>query len=250
MKFADKVAAITGGAQGMGRRFGLALAGDGAAIAIYDIDDDKGHAVADEIRAAGGQALFVHCDVADENSVEQAVAGTVSELGGVDILINCAAKHLMEYNEPCTRLARDKWRLMLDINVTGIVNCADAVHASMKKRGGGVIINISSIAGFVATSSYGVSKLAVRGLTVALASELAEDNIRVCGIAPGIVDSENAMDDVPRELIDNFINNLQLIKRQGRVDDLTNALFFLCSDDSSFVTGETLIVGGGFPLRV
>jgi len=147
-------------------------------------------------------------------------------------------------------LARHKWRRMLDVNVTGIVNCSAAARASMRERSGGVILNIASIAGFVATSSYGVSKLAVRGLTVALANELAADGIRVCCIAPGIVDSDAAMSDVPRAIIDEFIQQRQLIKRQGRVEDLVKAMLYLCSDDASFVTGETLIVGGGFPLRV
>jgi 3-oxoacyl-[acyl-carrier protein] reductase len=245
MKFSQKIAAITGGGQGIGRGFGVALAKQGAAVAIYDVNPQKGEATAREIRDRGGTALFVPCDVADEHQVAAAVGETVQRLGGVDILINCAAKHLMEYNQPCTELSRDKWRLMLDVNVIGIVNCADAVRETMKQRGGGVIVNISSITGFMSTGAYGISKLAVRGLTVALAHELASANIRVCGIAPGLVNSDNAMSDVPKATID-YVLNQQLIKRPGRIEDLTNALCYLCSDEASWVTGETLIVSGGY----
>lgn len=250
MKFDGKVVAITGGGQGIGLGFARALIGEGAAVAILDIDEARAAKAARTLQAAGGKAMSAACDVADEAQVQAAIDAVIMGLGGVDVLINGAAKHLMEFNAPPLSLPREKWRQMLDVNVTGIVNCAAAARASMRARGGGVILNIASIAGFVATSSYGVSKLAVRGLTVALASELAGDNIRVCCIAPGIVDSDAAMSDVPREIIDEFIQQRQLIKRQGRVEDLVKAMLYLCSDDASFVTGETLIVGGGFPLRV
>jgi len=250
MKFDGKVVAITGGGQGIGLGFALALIGEEAAVAILDIDEARAAEAARTLQAAGGKAMSAACDVADEAQVQAAIDAVVADMGGVDILINCAAKHLMEFNAPPLSLPREKWRQMLDVNVTGIVNCAAAARASMRERGGGVILNIASIAGFVATSSYGISKLAVRGLTVALANELAGDNIRVCCIAPGIVDSDAAMTDVPQAIIDEFIQQRQLIKRQGRVEDLVKAMLYLCSDDASFVTGETLIVGGGFPLRV
>jgi NAD(P)-dependent dehydrogenase (short-subunit alcohol dehydrogenase family) len=139
---------------------------------------------------------------------------------------------------------------MLDINVVGIVACSAACRDSMRDRGGGVIVNQSSISGLTATNSYGVSKLAVRGLTNALAFELASDGIRVYCIAPGIVDSPSAMANVPRERIEANINRRQLIKRQGRMQDLVGALLFFCSEDASFITGEMLVIGGGYPLRL
>ena len=250
MKFAGKVAAITGSAQGIGFAFGEALAREGASIAVLDIDAGRGAAAAAAIEASGGRATSHVCDVADDAAVDAVMAAAATAHGGIDILINCAAKHLMEYNKPCTILARDKWRRMLDVNVTGIVNCAAAVHPFMKARGGGVILNLASIAGFIVTTSYGVSKLAVRGLTVALADEFAPDHIRVCCIAPGIVDSESAMAEVPRELIDQYVQQHQLIKRQGRMQDLVQAMLFLCSDDAGFITGETLPVSGGHPRRI
>jgi 3-oxoacyl-[acyl-carrier protein] reductase len=250
MRFKDKVAFITGGGRGIGETYARALAAEGAAVVLAEIDVAAAQAVADSIADSGARALAVHCDVADENSVDAAVARAVEQFGGVDILINNAAKHLMEYAGKPTELPRAKWRLMMDVNVIGIVNCSAACRPSMRERGGGVIINQSSIAGFDPTTPYGISKLAVRGLVVALAREFAADGIRVYGIAPGPMDSPAAMADLPPALLDTFINRYQLIKRQGRMADLVGAVLFFCSSEASFITGETLMIGGGYPLRV
>jgi len=250
MRFKDKVAFITGGGRGIGETYARALAAEGAAVALAEIDLPAAQAVAASIEDTGARAIAVACDVADQSSVDAAVAHTVEHLGGVDILINNAAKHLMEYAGKPTELPRAKWRLMLDVNVIGIVNCAAACRPSMRERGGGVIINQSSIAGFDPTTPYGISKLAVRGLVAALARELAPDGIRVYGIAPGSVDSPSAMADLPPALLDTLINRHQLIKRQGRMQDLVGAMLFFCSPEAGFITGETLMIGGGYPLRV
>ena len=249
MRFRDKVAFVTGAGRGIGEVYAKALAAEGAAVVLADIDQPAAAGVAQAITQAGGRALAVQCDVADETSVEKAVAFAVAQLGGVDILINNAAKHLLEYGAPVTQLPRAKWRLMLEVNVIGIVNCSAACRPSMRARGGGVIVNQSSIAGFAVNSAYGISKLAVRGLTAALAHEFAPDKIRVYCIAPGLVDSPSAMADIPPAMIDNLIRG-QLIKRQGRMTDLVGALLFFCSEEASFITGETLMIGGGTPLRI
>jgi len=250
MRFKDKVAFITGGGRGIGETYARALGAEGAAIVLAEIDMPAAQGVAASIAEGGARALAVECDVADEDSVNAAVARAVQHFGGIDILINNAAKHLMEYGVEPTKLPRAKWRLMLDVNVIGIVNCSAACRPSMRERGGGVIINQSSIAAFEPTSCYGISKLAVRGLVVGLAKEFAPDGIRVYGIAPGPVDSPSAMADLPRELLDGFINRLQLVKRQGRMTDLVGAVLFFCSSEASFITGETLVIGGGYPLRI
>ena len=111
-------------------------------------------------------------------------------------------------------------------------------------------MNVSSIAGFMATSPYGVSKLAVRGLTMAFATELAGDKIRVNAVAPGLMATENALADLPQELVDRFVGELQLVKRLGQMDDIAKTVLFLCSDDASFITGETIKVSGGYPLAI
>jgi NAD(P)-dependent dehydrogenase (short-subunit alcohol dehydrogenase family) len=251
-KFAGKVACITGAAQGFGETFAHRFIDEGAAgVVILDLNGDGAHRVANEINGRGaGKALAVTCDVGDEASVERAVQQTSDEFGGIDILVNNAGKHLMEFNVPLTALPRPKWRTLFDVNVIGIVNCAEYFRPLLRARGGGVVVNISSIAGYRGSTPYAISKLAVRGLTVGLAEELAPDGIRVCSLTPGLMASPQALLELPVELIDEFVNENQLIKRQGEMTDLVGALFFFCSDDAKFITGDTLMVTGGHPLQI
>jgi 3-oxoacyl-[acyl-carrier protein] reductase len=251
-RFDGKVALITGGAQGFGREFGRALAAEGASIAVGDIDLAGAQSQVNALRSEGHPGIAVGFDVAREEEVDSAVKTVISELGGVDILINNAALHLTKYNQPFGALSRNEIRAVFDVNVIGVVNCSLACRDSMRSRGGGVVINISSIAGHISMSPspYGVSKLAVRGLTIALAKEFAIDGVRVNAIAPGLIGSENALSDLPPETFETYVNELQLVHRLGTMTDIVNALIFLCSEESSFVTGETLQVSGGFPLFI
>jgi 3-oxoacyl-[acyl-carrier protein] reductase len=248
MRFDGKVAFITGGAVGFGRDFGRALAAEGASVVVADIDTDAGEKLAQEFIAGGTKSLALLCDVADEDAVQTAVDTTVSELGGIDILINNAGKHLTKYNLPFCELERSEVRACFDVNVMGVINCSVSARPSMAARGGGVIVNIASMAAYLNVSPYSVSKLAVRGLTIAFATEFAGDDIRVNAIAPGVMATENAMADLPTEIIDEYVNQRQLIHRQGLMEDITKTMLYLCSDDSSFMTGETLKVTGGYPL--
>jgi len=250
MRFSGKVAVITGGGRGIGAVFADELAREGAAVAVLDTDEAAAKGVVAKLVDQGRQAIALRCDVADERSFDAAAAETAKRLGGIDFLVGNAGLHLPDYTKPVSELPRDMWRRMLDVNVVGIVNGAAACRPYMRQRGGGVIVNISSIAAFTLRNAYGISKLAVRGLTVALAQEFAADNIRVYGIAPGPVDSQAALDHLPAEMARNFIEVSQLIKRQGHMLDLAGALKFFCSEDASFITGETLVVGGGFPQRL
>ena len=249
MEFAGRTAFITGGGSGIGEVFADHLAARGAHVVLADIDLAVAEAAAIRIRGEGHKALAVACDVADQASVEAAVAQTVAQCGGLDILINNAARHLMTYAGPPTGLSSELWSQMLNVNVVGVINCARAARPHLAKRPG-VIINMSSIAGFSATSPYGVSKLAVRGLTVGLATEFSKDGVRVCGIAPGLVDSPAATAEVPDEIRKRLVEQVQLVHRHGTMTDLANAMLFFCSDQASFVTGETLIVGGGSSVRI
>jgi NAD(P)-dependent dehydrogenase (short-subunit alcohol dehydrogenase family) len=249
MKFVGKTAIITGGAQGLGLELARAFASEGGAVGILDIDAERGASAAANLTKGGAAVAFAPCDVADEDSVQSAVGRLSRSIGDADILVNGAAFHLSYYNQPCTRLPRDDWRKLLEVNVIGIVNCSAACADGMSRRGGGVIVNVSSIASFTLAGAYGVSKLAVRGLTVSLAQELAPQGIRVCGVAPGLIDTPSAVADVAADHAQRLVEHSQLIKRPGRMADVVAAVFFLASPESSFVTGETLIVGGGFPLR-
>jgi NAD(P)-dependent dehydrogenase (short-subunit alcohol dehydrogenase family) len=250
MGFEKRVAFVTGGAIGIGYAIAEDLTRAGVAVAIADVDPDAGARAAERLLSGGAIAVAVTCDVADPESVERAVAETANAIGGVDILINNAGLHLTEYAKPVTDLSTELWRRLLDVNVIGIVNCARACRPPMRARGGGVIVNISSMAGFKAQNAYGISKLAVRGLTVALAQEFGDDNIRVCGVAPGLVDSETAMRDFPEDRRERYVNQVQFVKRLGRVEDIAKAVHFLCSDAASFITGDTILVSGGALPRI
>ena len=249
MSFNQRTAFITGGAIGFGRAFARALAAEGANVVLADIDGPSAEGTAAELVSAGGKAIAVECDVADPDQVDAAVAAAVDEFGGVDILINNAGLHQMQYNRPFGALSRGEIRGLFDVNVIGVINVTLACRASMSERGGGVVLNISSMAGYMSATPYAVSKLAVRGLTVAFATELASERIRVNAIAPGLMNTENALADLPRPLIDEFVNERQLVHRLGTMGDVVSAMLYLCSDEASFITGETLKVSGGYPLN-
>lgn len=249
-QFADKTAFITGAAAGLGRAFARALTARGANAVIADIDAASAGQAAAELTSQGASAIAVPCDVADEHQVEAAVEVSAETFGGVDILINNAGRHLMKYNQPFGALSRDDVRGMFDVNVMGVINCTLACRDSMRDRGGGVVLNMSSTAGYSSSTPYGVSKLAVRGLTVAFASELSPDLIRVNAIAPGLTNTESALADVPRSLVQDYVHGLQLVHRICTMDDVVAAMLYLCSDAASFITGETLKLSGGYPLSV
>lgn len=239
---------VTGGAVGFGRAFGRALVAEGANVALADVDVDAAEQTAAELVSSGGAAIAVGCDVADADQVDAAVATTIDRYGGIDIVINNAGLHLTKYNKPFGELAREDIRSLFDVNVIGVINVTLACRDSMRNRGGGVVLNISSMAGYMSATPYAVSKLTVRGLTVAFATELAPDRIRVNAIAPGLMNTENALADLPRPLIDEFVNQRQLVNRLGTMGDVVSAMLYLCSNDASFITGETLKVSGGYPL--
>lgn len=249
-RFTDRVAIVTGGAVGLGLAIASSLGAEGAAVALLDVDQLAADAAASELAKAGHRALGIGCDVSDEASVEAAVARVRSEFGGIDILVNNAAKHLSKYNQPFSKLPRHEIRALFEVNLMGPVNCAIACRPAMAERPASVIINIASVAGHSVTSPYGVSKLAVRGLTTAFAKEFSADGIRVNAVSPGLIDTESAMRDLAPELLRDYVANRQLIHRPGRVEDVVRLVLFLCSDEASFITGETVKVSAGFPLEI
>jgi len=223
---------------------------EGATVVIADIDEGQAQETAKALTAESIRAVAVHCDVADEARVDEAVAKTLDQCGGIDVLINNAGKHLTKYNQPFGTLSRKDIRALFDVNIMGVINCSTACRETMRARGGGVILNISSIAGHMVTNPYGVSKLAVRGLTIAFAHEFAADAIRVNAISPGLMATENAMADLSEAMISEFRDRLQLVHRTGSMNDIVSAMLYLCSSEASFITGETLRVTGGYPLSI
>jgi len=201
-------------------------------------------ATVDMVQRAGGVARAGVADVTDDAAVAEVVAAAAAELGGIDVLVNNAGLQLGRWNE-CLALDHEEWRRLLDVNVLGAVVCVRACRPHMEGRAGAAVLNQSSIAaGRGGFGAYGVSKLALDGLTRAMAAELGPHGIRVNAIAPGVMVTPELEDDIDREFLDGWVAH-QAVGRPGRPPDLVGAALYLCSDDAAFVTGQVLAVDGG-----
>jgi NAD(P)-dependent dehydrogenase (short-subunit alcohol dehydrogenase family) len=247
--YKDKVAVITGGGRGFGKAFGTALAARGAHVVLADIDGAAAEAAAAQIAGKGGRASGAACDVADEAGVAAVMGAVAAEHGGIDILVNNAGLHSAAYNKPSAELGITGLRRLFDVNVMGTYICSLAARPAMSGRAGAAIVNISSSAAYASRTAYGVSKLAVRGVTAQLARELAADGIRVNAIAPGLIFTDTIRAELAREEVARVMGQ-QVLPREGEEQDIVDALLFLLSPAASFVTGETLRVTGGFALSV
>lgn len=242
-----KVALVTGAAQGIGAAFAKGLAAEGAKVAISDLD--SGQTIVDIIKQAGGAALDVPADVADEASIAAAVQKTVAEFGRLDILVNNAAIFTMVERKTFDEIPQDEWDRVMAVNVRGVWLAAKAAVPEMRKNGYGKIINISSGRAFKGSTHflhYDASKAAVLGITKSLARELGADNICVNALAPGSTASENVMKrstDLGSSMAGTV--NSRALKRVETPEDLVGACVFLASPDSDFMTGQSLVVDGG-----
>ena len=244
MRFEGKVVIVTGGGQGIGETYAKSFAAEGASVVIAELNKEGGQRVANEITEAGQAASFVETDVSSEQDAAAAAAAAQDQFGGVDILVNNAAIfHGMRY-ETLLDVDMDYYYQIMKVNMHSPLVMTRAVAASMVQRGGGCVINQSSTAAWKAQGGYyGVAKLGVQGLTMCLASELGDRNIRVNAIAPGPTDTE-ATRQVPAEILDHVVNGLAL-KRLGDTVDVVNLAKFLASDEAAWITGQTFRVDGG-----
>ena len=246
-----KVAIVTGAAGGIGRVYAAALASNGASVVVADLHEEGARAVAEQLTDDGMAAIGVRVDITDPDSAQAMVNTVAAAYGGVDILVNNAALMAELPQVSLSTYPLDWWDRALRVNVTGALICSQAVVPSMRARGGGKIINQSSGGAFTGGGAYGVSKLALVGLTVALASELGRARINVNAIAPGMVETEAGFRSSPR---DNpwrkHMENIVVMQPYGQPDDLVGALLFLASPASDWVTGQTLNVDGGWIMRV
>jgi 3-oxoacyl-[acyl-carrier protein] reductase len=254
MKLQDKVAVITGAGQGIGREFALSFAREGARIVIAEINFDKAQAVAEEIEKDGGQALAVKTDVTSADEAAAMAQKAADRFGGIDILLNNAAVFFGVQMKPFYEIAEEEWDRVMAVNVKGIWQCAKAVFPFMKERGKGKIINISSDTfnlGIPLLAHYVSSKGGVIGLTRALAKELGAFGINVNCINPGLTSTE-AGDSVQESFPPGFIDihdSMMVFKRREQPSDLVGAAIFFASEDSDFITGQSLVIDGGMTMH-
>jgi len=248
-----KVAVVTGaGGRGnsIGRAYALGLAKAGAAVVVADLNAEGAQAVAGEIVAAGGKAIAVGVDITSQDAVRAMAQQAKDAFGGVDILVNNAALMVELGYQPAIEVPIEDWNKLVAVNVTGALNCCQALVPQMRERGGGKIVNQLSGGAFPAQSLYGVSKLALLGLTTTLARQLGRDKINVNAIAPG-----NVMSDAGKLLTPDespFVKLLEAtvaMRVRGEPDELVGALLLLCSSAGDWITGQTLHVDGGWVIR-
>lgn len=251
-KFCDlkgKVAIITGAAKGMGKADALKLANAGAKVVLADISQQECQLVVDEIRKERGEAIAVKCDVSQKAEVDNLIAETLKKFSKIDILVNNAGIFPFE---PFLEMPEQNFERVIDINLKGYFLMAQACAKEMVKQKSGSIVNIVSIAmgqvgvGFAGLTHYCASKGGIVAMSQAMALELAPLGIRVNCIAPGAIDTPGAA------AIKNDSKVLEAttagipLKRMGKPEEISNAVLFLASDESSYMTGSTMVVDGGW----
>jgi len=249
MELKGKVAIITGARRGMGRSHALVLARAGAKVVVSDVSLEECQKVVDEIKKDGGEALSVECDVTKKEEVDDMVKTAIDKWGKVDILVNNAG--ICQF-KPFLELTEEEWDRTLNINLKGYFLCAQAAAKEMVKQKSGVIINIASVAmgqvgvGFPTLAHYCASKGGIVGMTETLALELAPYNIRVNAVAPGAIDTPmiaSAKQD-PKTM-EATLSRIPL-RRVGKPEEVSNLVLFLASEQSSYMTGSTVVIDGGW----
>jgi len=251
----QRVAVITGGANGIGQATALTLARAGAAVTIWDVAEQTGQAVVDAILAEGKQAAFVKVNVASQPDVEAAVAATVERWGHIDILINNAGilrdaqLVKVKQGEVVGKMSEADWDAVIDVNLKGVFICTQAVAPTMITRQYGRIVNAASVVGLYGNfgqTNYVATKAGVIGMTRVWARELGKHGITVNAVAPGFISTE-MVQAMPEPVLKAMVDHTP-VGRLGQPQDVANAYLFLASDEASFVNGTVLSVDGGLVL--
>lgn len=250
MKLAKRVAVITGAGSGIGRESAILFAHEGAKVVVADINDSGGGETVTAIKSGGGEAIFVHTDVTKTSETENLIKATVSKFGKIDILFNSAG--IVHRLTPIEDFEESLWDKVYSVNIKGIFLVTKSVVPVMKKAGGGVIINMASIAGVrprKGQCAYASSKAAVIMLTKELALELASNQIRVNCICPAAVDTpmktQMMSDGADFEEFTKAIIATMPLGRLAQPQDVAYAALYLASDESAMITGSCLNVDGG-----
>jgi NAD(P)-dependent dehydrogenase (short-subunit alcohol dehydrogenase family) len=248
-----KVAIVTGGASGFGRTTALRFGQEGAQVVVVDLDEARGRDVVAEL---GDAARLQVGDVSTAATADAAVALALDELGGLDVLVNNAG--IVQGDDRDTwNTTEDKWDRVLQVNLRSVFVCSKAAIPAMLERGGGSIVNVASIAASVCTggAAYAASKGAILSYTRHTARELARRGVRVNAVSPGFMrtpmttgEREGLDLDAQEDRIAGFASHLPM-KRMGAMDDIADAILFLASDEASYITGQELIVDGGYVVR-
>ncbi len=244
-----KVAIITGARRGMGKSHALTLAKAGAKVVVADISKEDCEIVVEEIKKNGGEAIAVKCDVTKKEDIDNMVKAAVGKWGKVDILVNNAG--ICQF-KPFLELTEEDWDRTLDINLKGYFLCAQAAAKEMAKQKSGAIVNIASVAmgqvgvGFATLAHYCASKGGIVGMTETLALELAPYNIRVNAISPGMIETPmiEAVKSDPKTM-EAMLAQVPM-HRVGKPEEVSNLVLFLVSGDSSYMTGSTVVIDGGW----
>jgi NAD(P)-dependent dehydrogenase (short-subunit alcohol dehydrogenase family) len=242
----NKIAVVTGAANGIGRAIALRLAGDGADVALLDFDQAAQSEACEQLRKSGRKALAIPLDCTDRVHVESAFRQIRERLGPIDILVNNVGQSARERMTHFTQANLDMLDVLLSVNLKSCIYCSHQVVGEMKTRKSGKIINITSesaVNGSPRTWDYAAAKAGIIGFSRAIARELAPYGINVNAVGPGPTRTR-ALDEMPKGMIDAIIADIPM-GRIAEPDDIANAVAFLATDQSSFITGQTLLVNGG-----
>jgi NAD(P)-dependent dehydrogenase (short-subunit alcohol dehydrogenase family) len=248
MRLQDRVAIVTGGANGIGEAYSRGLAEEGASVVVADVDDKRGKKITGDIEKSGGKSIFVHTDVSRKQDAENMIEAAVDGFGSVDVLVNNAG---ILFTAPIEETTEEMWDKLLAVNVKGLFFCSQAAVAEMKKRKSGKIVNISSIAAIGAQAgicAYSSTKGAVLTITKVFALELAPYNIQVNAVLPGTTNTGMAKAAMANPDWTRQITEGIPMKRLGETRDLLGAVLYFASSDSDYCTGQTLIVDGGYSM--
>jgi NAD(P)-dependent dehydrogenase (short-subunit alcohol dehydrogenase family) len=250
-----KTCIVTGGGAGIGRATCLRLAGEGARVAVTDIDEDDAQAVCEEVAAQGGTAGSWYLDVSDSGAVTEVFDAVADRFGQIDVVVNNAG--IAGVNKPTHEISDQEWRKVIDINVNGVFYCTRAAIPHLQKAGGGSIVNLSSIYGLISAPdlpAYHASKGAVRLMTKTDALLYAGDRIRVNSVHPGfiwtpLVEGLAKASDEGEAAFRKGLDDLHPIGHVGEPEDIAAGIAYLASDDAKFVTGSELVIDGGYTAR-
>jgi 3-oxoacyl-[acyl-carrier protein] reductase len=247
-----KVVIVTGAAAGIGRATALRFAGEGCRVAGFDVNEEAGAGLVEEVAKSGGEGLFCRVDVSQADSVEKGIAAVLGRWGRVDVLVNNAGilrdAQLVKWRDGTVAgtMTDEAWDAVLGVNLKGVFLCTRAVVPHLIRGGGGVVLSASSVVGLYGNfgqTNYVATKAGVIGMTRTWARELGRYKIRVNAVAPGFVATE-ILRSMPQKILDSMVEHTPL-GRMGRPEDIANAYCWLASDQASFVTGHCLSVDGG-----